>query len=519
MKQLAITLALGLAGLVGALPASGRTGEVRIVVLHTSDYHSHALPHYAEGEHGRGGLARVLRFLRDERAGNAHTVVLSGGDTMNLGIPAWSDKYRCAEWPLFNGLQDAMALGNHELDYGWQTFEACRAAVDYEVLSANFVDPDGAPILPAWVVLERGGIRLGVFALAGGDFEALVKPADRPPGARFADGLAVAQQVVRQLREVERVDAVLLLGHRSYAEDRALARAVPGIDLILGTHSHRREELGPIDGADTFYISPFQYFEYVSRVELTFRDGRLADLAGGLVRMDAARPEDPDVAALVAGLQADLRADPDYAPRFEQLGQAAVELSDAGVTTGESVLGNFVLDAVRTASGAHAAFSTASSFRAAIPPGEILVEDYLTALPYKNLVLVHELRGDQLQALLDLSAQRRGTDGFSQVSGTRFAIVDGKAAEVLVLRDPADPAAGFAPLEPEATYRVATTDFQAKIAPGYRDLFKAAASVRDTGLVVNDLIMAKIRAESPVRAELDGRIRTALSSLRPLLSS
>ena len=42
---------------------------------------------------------------------------------MNLGTPAWSDKYQCAEWPLFNGLQDAMAFGNHEADYGWTRFE------------------------------------------------------------------------------------------------------------------------------------------------------------------------------------------------------------------------------------------------------------------------------------------------------------------------------------------------------------------------------------------------------------
>jgi 5'-nucleotidase / UDP-sugar diphosphatase len=505
MKRLFVALTIALVG--AALPAGGRASEARIVVLHTSDYHSHALPHYAEDEFGRGGLARVPRFLRDQRAADGNTVVLSGGDTMNLGTPAWSDKYRCAEWPLFNGLQDAMAFGNHELDYGWRAFEACRAAVDYPVVSASFVGPDGDPVLPPWVVLERGGIRLGLFALAGGDFEQIVKPADRPPGAYFADPLAISWEVVRHLREDERVNAVLLIGHRSYEEDQALARAVPGIDLILGTHSHRREDLARIEGTDTFYLEPGQYFEYVSRVELGFVDGKLAGVTGGLVRMDSSLPEDPEVAALVARMQADLEADPTYAPRFERLGQAAVELSNANINSGESVLGNFVMDGVRAAAGAHAALSTASSFRAAIPPGDITVEDYLTALPYKNLILVHELSGAQLQALLDLSAQRRGSDAFSQVSGIRFAIQEGKATDVHVLRDPANPAAGFAPLDPGATYQVATTDFQARIAAGYSDLFKAAASVRDSGLVVNDLMMAKIRAESPVRAELDGRIR------------
>jgi 5'-nucleotidase len=165
---------------------------------------------------------------------------------------------------------------------------------------------------------------------------------------------------------------------------------------------------------------------------------------------------------------------------------------------------------VRAAAGAHVAVSTASSFRATIPPGPVTVEDYLTAVPYKNLVLVHEMSGAQVQQLLDLSAARRGSDGFSQASGVRYAIKDGKAVEVEILSaptaTPTDPTA-FVPLDPAATYLVATTDFQARIAPGYSDLFKQAASVTDTGIIVNDLMMEALRSADSVGAQLDGRIR------------
>src|SRR5262249_33899398 len=150
--------------------------------------------------------------------------------------------------------------------------------------------------------------------------------------------------------------------------------------------------------------SPFQYLEYVSRVELTFEDGKLASVGGGLVRMSPSLPEAPDVVEKVQAMQRDLEADPQYAPRFERLGQASVELSDANISTGESVLGDWVQDTVRAAAGAHVALSTSSSFRASIPPGDVTVEDYLAAVPYKNLVLVHEMTGAQLQQILDLSA-------------------------------------------------------------------------------------------------------------------
>src|SRR5215210_7048213 len=75
-----IFLAFAIAAALAVPPAGPQPAETRLVLLHTSDYHSHALPHYAEGEFERGGLARVLRFLRDEQAANPNTVVLSGGD-------------------------------------------------------------------------------------------------------------------------------------------------------------------------------------------------------------------------------------------------------------------------------------------------------------------------------------------------------------------------------------------------------------------------------------------------------
>ena len=113
-------------------------------------------------------------------------------------------------------------------------------------------------------------MKLGVFALTGSDFEKLIKPKHRPEGARYADGEVIAPAIIQRLREVEKVDAVVEIGHRSYEDDVKLAQAVPGIDIILGTHSHRKEDLKQIPGTNTWIISPFQYIEYVSRVELTF---------------------------------------------------------------------------------------------------------------------------------------------------------------------------------------------------------------------------------------------------------
>src|SRR5882672_6315363 len=114
-----------LAAFFAALPAAADT---TITLLHFSDYHSHALPFYTEqGE--RGGIARAIGALKREKKNGA--LVFSGGDTINKGAPAWSDKYGCVEWPWLNGIVDAMAFGNHDADYGHDDFDRCRAAIRY----------------------------------------------------------------------------------------------------------------------------------------------------------------------------------------------------------------------------------------------------------------------------------------------------------------------------------------------------------------------------------------------------
>jgi 2',3'-cyclic-nucleotide 2'-phosphodiesterase (5'-nucleotidase family) len=63
-------------------------------------------------------------------------------------------------------------------------------------------------------VLDVNGVKIGVFALAGPDFDRLVKPALRPAaGATFADWTQSARQIVQAVREQEQVSAVVMIGH------------------------------------------------------------------------------------------------------------------------------------------------------------------------------------------------------------------------------------------------------------------------------------------------------------------
>ncbi len=488
--------------------------ETTVTLLHLTDYHSHAVPFYSEGAHDSAGVARAIAYLKTY-ADDPNVLILSGGDMINKGSPAWSDKYQCAEWSWFNGLVQAMAFGNHDADYGPEVFAECQTQIDYPILGSNVLDGDGQPLFErdgkTYEIFDIAGIKIGVFAVAGPDFEQLLKPETMPAvDTTFADRIETTQEVVKTLREAEQVDAVVLIGHALYEDDVALAQAVPGIDVIFGTHSHRKEELTPIPGADTVIISPYQYLTYISKVELTFENGVLEAVNGELVKMSNDLPEDAEVKQQVARMQAELEADPDYAHLFQPIGEAAVELSIEGQFTGEALLGNLVTDIIRDAAGTHLALLTASGFRQPIPPGVILEEDLLTAMPYKNAVFTYDMSGAQIQELLDFSISRSESDFFSQVSGVRFNIMDRQATDIQILKDPDDPAAGYSPLDyspldPEQTYQVATSNFQGLYAGGYKEIF-AEAPYTETGLDVWDEVRQFIQANSPINAQLDGRM-------------
>ncbi|MCB0061450.1 MAG: hypothetical protein KDE19_05030, partial [Caldilineaceae bacterium] len=180
-------------------------GTTTIEIYHFSDYHSHALPDFAEGDPSRGGIARVVGLLETVKATGDNVLAFNGGDTMNLSNPIWSDEYTCTEWSWFNGIVDGMALGNHELDYGPEVFTDCANTITYPIISSGLVySATMEAVLPEYHVYEVDGVRIGVFAVVGDDYPGIVRAELTPPGTRWLTGdekLARAAEIVTHLRE------------------------------------------------------------------------------------------------------------------------------------------------------------------------------------------------------------------------------------------------------------------------------------------------------------------------------
>lgn len=393
--------------------------EKTVTLLHFSDYHSHALPFYNGEEGERGGLAHAVAYLKKEKARDA--LVFSGGDTMNAGSPAWSDRYQCAEWPWLNGVVDAMAFGNHDADYGRAAFDICQSQTEYPILSANTRG------FRQYVIYDVDGVLVGVFGLAGGDFSRLVKG----DGFVFSDPVEAARGVVQKLK-AEGVDAIVLIGHQHTEDDFALAKAVPGIDLIFGSHSHIKREPMLIPGTQTWFVSSGQYLESIARAELTFDGGRITRTRAELIPVTARLGEDRTLGRRIRGMQRQLANDPKYRELFEPVGKLAEPLP-------LPKLAERTLEAMRAAAGADVALSTVSSFRQPLPAGTITGEQLRASLPYDNEIVVCTMSGAQWQRVVDESAKRDGSD--SEAFLTKLPAVD-----------------------PAKTYKVATTEYLANAA-------------------------------------------------------
>lgn len=244
MKKIGILAAL----LVLLLQPLAAQGQDTLFVLHTSDTHSRIEPvsrQSADRNAGLGGVVRRVSFVKRYRAEHPDVLLFDCGD-FSQGTPYYNMFRGELEVKMMNLMgYDAMTIGNHEFDFGLENMARLFRMAHFPVVCANY-EVAGTPLeglVKPYVVLERQGVRVGVFGLSP-RVEGLVQ-ADKCQGIVYRDPIPVAREMVRLLRKEEKCDVVICLSHLGLygsglgdAGDEVLAAQTEGIDLILGGHSH-----------------------------------------------------------------------------------------------------------------------------------------------------------------------------------------------------------------------------------------------------------------------------------------
>jgi len=459
-----------------------------------------------------GGLARLATLIEAERQDMSACLLLDGGDLFQ-GTPFFNFFHGAAEVRCLSEMAyDAMVLGNHELDEGaFNVWKQMHDHAGFAFLGSNvevkswvktdpidMSDSSWVPLGRPYILARAGNLRIGLIGVTTEDLPWIVSPG-RLENVRVQPIIDTVRRLMTDLRP--RADLVVVLSHSGVPADSLLALAVPGIDVIVGGHSHTALETAVLvrnpandNGiGGTLIVQAGQWGQFLGRLDLDVADKKINSWQSRLLPVTSKLREDRKIRTLV-GLYADT-----LGPLVnEVLTECRTSMFNADARLRETSLGNLITDLMRQSGPVDIAVQNGGGLRGDLVAGPVRVRDIFTILPFDNTLVELTLDGRGVLCLLEESVVKVGDGGFLSVSGLTFrATSDGRVADVHV---------GERPLDPDASYRLVTNNFTASGGDGFTAFLRARKRM-DTGVLVRDAVIERLRGASPLTAPLLGRIR------------
>ena len=482
-----------------------------LTILHTNDHHGRFWRN-DNGEYGLAARKSLADRVRAEVRGKGGRVLLLDAGDVNTGVPE-SDMLDAE--PDIRGMNamgyDAMAVGNHEFDNPLETLRRQERLMAFPLLSANIYDADGRRAFTPYRLFELQGLTVAVFGLTT-ETTAVIGNPEHIRGLTFRPAIDEARELVPMLRS--QADVVVALAHLGFdpeglAGSMALARAVPGIDVIVDGHSHTALTAPAVENG-VVIVQAGEYGKYLGRVDLEVEDGLDDDrervvrlVEGRLLPVNLTRRVEADGGTKRVPVGDDITEDPSQlallAP-FKEKGSEALNTvigrslgafpgEREVVRSAEAALGNLACRALMAKTGADVAVMNSGGIRAGLPAGDITYRDVLSVKPFGNTVCtVSMTAGELADYLRAAAAMPPGSGAFAQFAGVGFILSGGAVKDLTVGGRPADPA---------RTYTVAVESYLAAGGDGYPKL-SDRRTFRDTGYVDADAMREYVTANSPL---------------------
>ncbi|UQZ34547.1 hypothetical protein C2I18_14080 [Paenibacillus sp. PK3_47] len=537
------------------------TDNFNLRVLHTNDTHSHL-----------ENVTKRTSAISSERTGN--TVLLDAGDVFS-GTLYFTQFKGQADIEFMNNIgYDAMTFGNHEFDLNKDQPEVLKnfvTAAKFPFASSNIdfttkkselaelfhnsigtIETDDTKstakdgnIYPA-VIKDVYGEKIGIFGLTTEDTVGLASPGDK---ISFKDHVESAKNTVAML-EAQGINKIIAVTHLGYTVDQELAKAVPGIDIIVGGHSHTKIDNPPAPvvnagtGKSVLIVQTGEYSQFLGELDVTFdKDGEILSYNGKLLDVNLFG-EDAEAKKLLAPYDAELAA-----VRSEVVGSTEVDLYTNRIIDGKSVrvvrqeetpIGNLIADSIAekvrelmpnfvsesdlASIKGVVAIQNGGGIRAAIDTGDITMGEVLTTLPFGNSLVALKVTGAEIISSLENAVSGLSSDQgrFAQVSGMKYTfdstkkpeIVDSVTGKVtqtgerIVSVEILQANGSYSPIDRNAYYILSTNSFMAGGGDFYRALAGAKADGRyyELGLPDFEVLLSYLTKHKPVKVGLEGRI-------------
>ena len=511
--------------------------DVRLTIMHTSDIHSRVLPYefdpsFTDRELGLGkcqgpygGMDRIAYILKRERQRAGRSLHLDSGDCFQGAIVFNEFQGEAEVRSLTEAGLDAAVIGNHEFDHGAHNLMAkATAHSGYDMLAANYdfessEQPWAAELermsLPS-TIYSLDGLNVGVIGMANLSSLNSIHDEDNSLGVRALDEYRVIPEQAAKLRSMG-ADIIVILSHMGLDDDIEFARHLSEIDVVIGGHHHVAIDpplvvTNEITGKRIPVVHSGAFAKFVGRLDLVIRDGEVLSHSYTLFPIDRNVPSDPEVWEILNEYKEHL----DYQYDTSQvIGEATRTLTRYGTTGGDSMLGNFAAEAMRSWPGVETeiAITNTLGIRSNIgrdpddicgDVGEnatwpITVDDLYNSMPFDNTITTMFLSGREVQEVLDYVSSRsseRGCNSQAQVAGIEFTMNcrDQYAEDIYI---------NGRPLDPNGTYELATNDYIAHGGSGF-SMLERNTTQYDTGISIRDVVRASITKYYTLPLDTDG---------------
>ena len=477
-----------------------------VVILQTNDFHGNLLALTDANKNSAAGAAREATIINGVRStfGKDHVLLVDAGDAIQGATVANLFQGKSVI-DAYNAMgYDVATLGNHEWDYGQQVLKDRIAEAKFDYVNANVTG-----VNLGWksnVIKNVAGINIGLFGVITSDLPTIVAPSSLT-GVGVADPIATAQNQIVDLKG-QGAQYIVALSHCGFENggaplDPAIAAGAPGINLIIGGHSHTVLKVEVMVGK-TMITQTGTAGAYVGKevIDFTTYQGKIIrqNVSYELVPTVTSVPENPTIKAIVDGYNNQLKGKLSVV-----VGKALVALDGerADVRTKETNLGNYIADWMRISTGADIAFENGGSIRISVPAGDVTVGSIFGVLPFDNFLVVLEIKGSILKDALEnsVSVYPAQLGGFLQVSGFSFTFDPSKPVGSRIVSITKD----GKPMNMDATYKLCTADFTAAGGDGYA-MLKGIKVVYTSGEWMRDGLVAYVTANPEINPTVEGRI-------------
>ena len=435
-----------------------------VIIYHTNDTHGYL--------NGDGEEIVGIALAAGLKESTPNSILVDAGDATQ-GLPLASLTKGADVIELMNlAGYDLMTPGNHEFDFGTETFLSNAQKADFPVLAAN-IYRNGSPLLKdvqedssgCHAVLEQNGVRIGFFGLTTADTASSTNPAGIKD-LEFRDEIETAKTEINHL-EKEGADVIVAMCHMGNMDASCtsadLADAMTGeyqdkIDIIIDGHSHtvENEETNGI-----LIVQTGSGMAGIGKLTLEVRGDEVSASEELLGPADLA----------------DIVPDAAVAERLKQIESSQSDLLGETVGTTETTLwagqvgvvaltrlvetnyGDFTADAFRSAAETYLqtlgtdtdlpviAVENGGGIRAMSPNGDITMGDLISAFPFSNTIYLKKVTPAILYEVMEVSGtaldgqdketgmllQQTNSGGFLQISGfTTVFNPDGEEGQKVV---------------------------------------------------------------------------------------